>query len=159
MLDKSNKELRKTFGRFATGVAVITFENIKGQKLGITINSFTSLSLNPPMILWCLDKSSDLYEEILNINHYTVSFLSELQEEIAHSLAQKNDHSLDSIKHKEVSNGLIIEGCIGWVSCTNNKTIDSGDHSILVADVIDCKENSGKPLIFWGSEYTNLISS
>ena len=159
MLDKSNKELRKTFGRFATGVAVITFENNKGQKLGITINSFTSLSLNPPMILWCLDKSSDLYEEILNINHYTVSFLSESQEEIAHSLAQKNDHSLDSIKHKEVSNGLIIEGCIGWISCTNNKTIDSGDHSILLADVIGCKENVGKPLIFWGSEYTNLISS
>ena len=84
----------------------------------------------------------DAGDEILNINHYTVSFLSESQEEIAHSLAQKNDHSLDSIKHKEVSNGLIIEGCIGWISCTNNKTIDSGDHSILVADVIDCQENS-----------------
>ena len=64
MLDKSNKELRKTFGRFATGVAVITFENIKGQKLGITINSFTSLSLKPPMILWCHPNDTHYNEHI-----------------------------------------------------------------------------------------------
>ena len=59
MLDKSEKELRGTFGKFATGVAAITFVSSKGLKLGITINSYTSLSLNPPMILWCLDKVSD----------------------------------------------------------------------------------------------------
>ena len=80
------------------------------------------------MILWCLDKSSDLYEEILNINHYTVSFLSESQLEIAHSMAKKNDHSLDSILYKEASNGLMIEGCIGWISCAKNKTIESGEN-------------------------------
>ncbi|MEC9414717.1 MAG: flavin reductase family protein [Pseudomonadota bacterium] len=156
MLDKSNKELRKSFGKFATGVAVITFTNNKNQRLGITVNSFTSLSLKPPMILWCLDKSSDLYEELLNTNTYTVNFLSEHQENIAHLLSQKNDHSLDSVEYKEGPNGLEIEGTIGWISCSKNNSIDSGDHSILVANVLDCHVNEGKPLIFWGSNYQKL---
>ncbi len=156
MLDKSNKELRKSFGKFATGVAVITFTNDKNQRLGITVNSFTSLSLKPPMILWCLDKSSDLYEELLNTNTYTVNFLSEHQENIAHLLSQKNDHSLDSVEYKEGPNGLEIEDTIGWISCSKNNIIDSGDHSILVANVLDCHVNEGKPLIFWGSNYQKL---
>ena len=64
MLDKANKDLRSIFSKFATGVTAVTFKDSSGLNLGITVNSYTSLSLDPPLILWCLDKDSDLYEEI-----------------------------------------------------------------------------------------------
>ena len=157
MLDKSDKELRGTFGKFATGVAVITFVSSKGSKLGITINSYTSLSLNPPMILWCLDKVSDLYQEIINLDDYVINFLSEKQKDIAESLAQKNDHILNKDHFISIEQGLLIKDCIGWISCSRDKIIDSGDHSILIAKVNDSKINDGYPLVFWGSNYRSLI--
>ena len=156
MLDKSDKELRGTFGKFATGVAVITFVSSKGLKLGITINSYTSLSLNPPMILWCLDKVSDLYQEIINLDNYVINFLSDSQKEVAHLLSQKNDHSLESIDCIQNEKGIKIKNCIGWISCSKDKSIDSGDHSILIANVIDYSINKGNPLIFWESSYRSI---
>ena len=95
MLDEANKDLRNIFSKFATGVTAITFESSAGLNLGITINSYTSLSLDPPMVLWCLDKDSDLYEEITTLDKYIINFLSEEQKDIANSLAQKNDHILN----------------------------------------------------------------
>ena len=68
MLDEANENLRSIFSKFATGVTAITFKSSNGLNLGITVNSYTSLSLDPPLILWCLDKDSDLYEEITNLD-------------------------------------------------------------------------------------------
>ena len=76
MLDEANKDLRNIFSKFATGVAAITFESSNGLNLGITINSYTSLSLDPPMVLWCLDKDSDLYEEITILDKYCLLYTS-----------------------------------------------------------------------------------
>ena len=89
MLDLANKDLRNVFSKFATGVTAITFKSSKNLNLGITINSYTSLSLNPPMILWCLDKESDLYEEIIRLDKYIINFLSEEQKNIANALDKK----------------------------------------------------------------------
>ena len=83
MLDEANKDLRSIFSKFATGVTAVTFKDSNGLNLGITVNSYTSLSLDPPLILWCLDKDSDLYEEITNLDNYIINFLSEEQRDIA----------------------------------------------------------------------------
>ena len=156
MLDEAHKDLRSTFSKFVTGVTAITFENSDGNNLGITINSFTSLSLNPPMVLWCLDKDSDLYEEITNLDRYIINFLSEEQKDIANSLAQKNDHILNKEQFYKIDHGLVIKDSIGWIACTKNTIIDSGDHSILIANVKDSKTSDGYPLVFWGSNYRSL---
>ena len=157
MLDEANKDLRKIFSKFATGVAAITFESPNGLNLGITINSYTSLSLDPPMVLWCLDKDSDLYEEITILDKYIINFLSEEQKDIANSLAQKNDHILNTNQFIQTDKGLVIKDSIGWIACTKNAIIDSGDHSILIANVYDSKISDGYPLVFWGSNYRSLL--
>ena len=126
MLDEANKDLRNIFSKFATGVAAITFESSNGLNLGITINSYTSLSLDPPMVLWCLDKDSDLYEEITILDKYIINFLSEEQKDIANSLAQKNDHILNADQFTQTDKGLVIKDLIGWIACTKNTIIDSG---------------------------------
>ena len=128
MLDEANKDLRNIFSKFATGVAAITFESSNGLNLGITINSYTSLSLDPPMVLWCLDKDSDLYEEITILDKYIINFLSEEQKDIANSLAQKNDHILNADQFTQTDKGLVIKDSIGWIACTKNTIINSGDH-------------------------------
>ena len=120
MLDEANKDLRNIFSKFATGVAAITFESSNGLNLGITINSYTSLSLDPPMVLWCLDKDSDLYEEITILDKYIINFLSEEQKDIANSLAQKNDHILNADQFTQTDKGLVIKNSIGWIACTKN---------------------------------------
>ena len=88
MLDKANKNLRSIFSKFVTGVTAVTFKSSNGLNLGITVNSYTSLSLDPPLILWCIDKNSDLYEEIINLDDYVINFLSEEHRDLANSLAQ-----------------------------------------------------------------------
>ena len=156
MLDEANEKLRNIFSKFATGVTAVTFKSSNGLNLGITVNSYTSLSLDPPLILWCLDKDSDLYEEITNLDNYIINFLSEDQRDLANSLAQKNDHILNQEQFISIDHGLVIKDSIGWLSCSRNQTIDSGDHSILIANVNDSKISEGYPLLFWGSEYRSL---
>ena len=90
MLDKSNTELRQIFARFATGVAAITFSSKNNKFLGVTVNSYTSVSLEPPLVLWCLDKDSELYDELMDKKNYVINFLSENQKSIAVHLAKKN---------------------------------------------------------------------
>jgi len=109
------------------------------------------------LILWCLDKDSDLYEEITNLDNYIINFLSEEQRDIANTLAQKNDHILDEDQFISIDQGLVIKNSIGWLSCSKNQIIDSGDHSILIADVNDSKIIEGYPLVFWGSNYRSLL--
>ena len=157
MLDEANKDLRNIFSKFATGVTAITFESSTGLNLGITINSYTSLSLDPPMVLWCLDKDSDLYEEITTLDKYIINFLSEEQKDIANSLAQKNDHNLNTDQFTLIDQGLILKDSIGWMACTKNTIIDSGDHSILTANVYDLQISDGYPLVFWGSKYRSIL--
>ena len=157
MLDEANKDLRNIFSKFATGVTAITFESSAGLNLGITINSYTSLSLDPPMVLWCLDKDSDLYEEITTLDKYIINFLSEEQKDIANSLAQKNDHNLNTDQFTLIDQGLVLKDSIGWMACTKNTIIDSGDHPILTANVYDLQISDGYPLVFWGSKYRFIL--
>ena len=157
MLDKANKNLRSIFSKFATGVTAVTFKSSNGLNLGITVKTKTSLSLDPPLILWCLDRNSDLYEEIINLDDYIINFLSEEQRDLANSLAQKNDHILNENQFISIDKGLVIKDSIGWLSCSKNQIIDSGDHSILIADVNESEISDGNPLELWGRGYSSLV--
>ena len=156
MLDKSNTELRQIFARFATGVAAITFSSKNNKFLGVTVNSYTSVSLEPPLVLWCLDKDSELYDELIEKENYVINFLSEDQRSIAVHLAKKNNHSLDEVKHSIKGNNCVIEGVVGWISCSKVQTFDAGDHEIILGRVIDFNNNKRNPLIFWDSKYKSL---
>ena len=119
--------------------------------------NFINFEITDIFFLKCLDKDSDLYEEITNLDNYIINFLSEEQRDIANTLAQKNDHILDEDQFISIDQGLVIKNSIGWLSCSKNQIIDSGDHSILIADVNDSKIIEGYPLVFWGSNYRSLL--
>ena len=153
---KNSESLRKIFARFATGVAAITFSGKNNKFLGVTVNSYTSVSLEPPLVLWCLDKDSELYDELIEKENYVINFLSEDQRSIAVHLAKKNNHSLDEVKHRIKGNNCVIEGVVGWILCSKVQTFDAGDHEIILGRVIDFNNNKRNPLIFWDSKYKSL---
>ena len=113
-----NRNLRDIFGKFATGVCAISFYDKDKKPRGITVNSFASVSLNPPLALWCIDNGSDVYEEIIDKDKYIFNFLSEDQLSIAKLLSMKSNHSLDDIEFIDHEFGLILKNSLGWIACS-----------------------------------------
>ena len=155
-----NRNLRDIFGKFATGVCAISFYGKNKKPRGITVNSFASVSLNPPLTLWCIDNSSDVYEEIIDKDKYSFNFLSEDQLGIAKLLSMKSNHSLDGEDFINHEFGLILKKSLGWIACSRKEIIPSGDHSIIIGNVDNFKilNQNKKPLLFWSGEFKNKIS-
>ena len=154
-----NRSLRNIFGKFATGVSVVSFYNNKGSPGGITINSFASVSLDPPIVLWCLDNNSDLYDELSITKKYIFNFLSSEQKNIATKLSEKENHHFETINYFDNENGPVIEKSLGWISCSKKEIIKAGDHLIILGLVnnFEIFKNNEKPLIFWSGKYQDFI--
>ena len=150
-----NRSLRNIFGKFATGVSIVSFYNKDGFPCGITINSFASVSLDPPIVLWCLDNNSDLFNEISIKDKYIFNFLSLDQINLATKLAVKENHDFKSIDYIDNDYGPIIKQSLGWISCSKKESISVGDHLIIIGLVNDFEifDNNKKPLIFWSGNY------
>ena len=150
-----NRSLRNIFGKFATGVSIVSFYNNDGFPCGITINSFASVSLDPPIVLWCLDNNSDLFNEISIKDKYIFNFLSLDQINLATKLAVKENHDFKSIDYIDNDYGPIIKKSLGWISCSKKESINVGDHLIIIGLVNDFEifDNNKKPLIFWSGNY------
>ena len=146
-----NKEnLRKCFSLFATGVtSIISFK--KSIYTGITVNSFSSVSLNPPLVMWCIDKKSSSLTSFLSLrNNYKIIFLANSQKAISNKLAGS-----DNVFDKTFCD-KILKKSLGYLDCSIFKKYDAGDHYIIVHKVLKFKILSKKkPLVFFNSNYTN----
>lgn len=153
-----SQSLRNAFGKFATGVSVVSFYDKNQNPLGITVNSFTSVSLNPSLALWCVDNKTELFNDINSNENYIFNFLSEEQINIATKLSEKNNHSLTGISHNNHTNGPIIDDSLGWMACTKKEIIPAGDHLIIIGFVNDFEsfEENRNPLIFWSGSYQKI---
>jgi 3-hydroxy-9,10-secoandrosta-1,3,5(10)-triene-9,17-dione monooxygenase reductase component len=154
------KELRNAFGSFATGVTIISYTSASGQHSGMTVNSFASVSLDPPLLSWNLQKNSDCYDDVMGLEHYAVNVLSSEQSDISNSLARKNMHELNSLD----GSGLwemgeycpIIKNSLACFECRTWKHCEGGDHIILLGEVLCYERNEGAPLLFFAGNYAAL---
>ena len=155
--NSQNRHLRDIFGTFATSACVVSFYDKDNKPRGITVNSFVSVSLDPPLTLWCIDNGSEVYEEIIDKNKYIFNFLSEDQLSIAKLLSMKSYHSLGDVDFIDDEFGLILKDSLGWVACSKKEIIPSGDHSIVIGSVnnFEILNQNKKPLIFWSGEFIN----
>ncbi|MFL2707343.1 MAG: flavin reductase family protein [Gammaproteobacteria bacterium] len=153
-----SQSLRNVFGKFATGVSVVSFFDKNKNPLGITVNSFTSVSLNPSLALWCIDNKSELFDDLNSSKNYIFNFLSDEQINIATKLSEKNNHSLTDISHDNHPSGPIIKNSLGWMACTKKEIIPAGDHLIILGFVKEFKatEKDLNPLIFWSGSYQKI---
>ncbi|MEQ9226878.1 MAG: flavin reductase family protein [Parvibaculum sp.] len=152
------RKFRNALGWFTTGVAVVTTRLEGGDPIGITVNSFSSVSLDPPMVLWCLDKQSDTLPVFEKATHFTVNVLREEHQEVSSRLAKKGDHSLADIEVKEgESRCPALVEALAHFECKIEARHDAGDHVIMVGRVLkfDYVEE-GRPLLYHRGGYKNL---
>lgn len=152
-----SQELRRVLGHFATGVTVITTKDESGAPFGLTANAFTSLSLNPPLILICVDKTAQCYSCFVASNVFTVNFLSENQEEISRRFATKGVDKFAGLKWQQGTNGAaILDGVIGYLECKIVQSYEGGDHTIVVGEVLNAAASGNRPLLFYQGKYQRL---
>ncbi|WP_299889145.1 flavin reductase [uncultured Ruegeria sp.] len=136
MTPNDTRALRNAFGTFMTGVTVVTSQDKSGHPLGFTANSFTSVSLDPPLVLVCLANSSRNYDALVQAEGFAVNVLSETQIDISNTFAQPVEDRFADIDWRHGPQGSpILDGVSAWFDCTLHQTVDAGDHVILIGAV------------------------
>lgn len=154
------RAFRQALGCFPTGVAVVTAVGGGGTHKGITVNSFASVSLDPPLVLWCIDRKSDRFEAFTRANGYTISLLGTAHEDVSARLAKQGAHSLAGIDLIETELGPpALADALAFFECESEAVHQGGDHAILVGRVIRfAKREAGAPLIFFNGRYGALAT-
>lgn len=152
-------EFKAVFRRLATGVAVITMRRPGGRVDGVTVNSFTSVSVDPPLVLFCLDLAAGSYESFTNAEHFAVNLLGREQERISRRFAEIGSDRFNGIELLE--NGAdgppLLSGCLGHLICRAEARYPGGDHTIFVGHVERIVlGNATAPLIYHGGTYLDL---
>jgi len=150
--------LRKAFSQFATGVAIVTIKQAEAV-YGMTVNSFTSVSLSPPLILWCLDQGKEHQRSFglfSGARDFGVSVLAREQIELARQMAYHEQHRLEAGLLLEDS--LLIKGALAGFECSVYEHVRGGDHLIIIAKVKQARllNEGGQPLIFHHRLYRHL---
>lgn len=150
-------EFRRAMSRFATGVTVIT-TRLGNEVHGMTANAITSVSLDPMLILICVDRAADTHDILAQSGCFAVNILDRDQEEISRALATKKGErptKLDGIGHSfGVTGAPLLDGSLAQLDCLTVQQYEGGDHTIFVGEVVDAKESGdGEPLVFYGGHY------
>jgi flavin reductase (DIM6/NTAB) family NADH-FMN oxidoreductase RutF len=153
------RDLRNCLGKFATGVTVVTWNSENQQKQGITVNSFTSVSLDPPLVLVSIDKKAKANER-MHGKPFVINILSSGQEAIAWQFAGKEQLGLQ-IDWEESNYGPKIQGSLATIECKPWKEYDGGDHVLYVGEVKNYHYEEGNALVFFQGKFleTNSIDN
>lgn len=152
------RDLRDALGRFATGVCIVTTTSDDQKAVGMTANSFSSVSLDPPLVLWSLQNNSDVYDTFATPRHFAVNILSSEQQAFSNQYAKKGQHDLDPAHYRMGKYGApIIRHALATFECELHATHEGGDHLIIVGRVIDMYQRpTGEPLLFYCGRYSEL---
>ena len=151
------RTLRDALGEFATGIAVVTASGADGQPVGVTINSFASVSLEPPLVLWSLGLHSPSLAAFESCSHYAINILAAGQEDFSQRFAQSQGDKFAGIDLQLGAGGApLLPGCCAWFECRNELRYPGGDHVILVGYVEGFERQGKAPLIFHGGRYRSL---
>ncbi|MCX6504540.1 MAG: flavin reductase family protein [Actinobacteria bacterium] len=157
--ESGEKEFRTVMGRFATGITIITAID-NDEPVGVAANSFTSVSLEPPLVLFCVARTSSTWPRIEKGRKFAVNILGEHQEEVSGLFASKNvDRFADIDWHRGQGGSPVLHDTIGYLDCEFWAEYDGGDHIIVVGKVVDLGINREvNPLLYYGGAYHRLHS-
>lgn len=152
------RDFRSALGCFATGVTVITALAPNGDPIGMTISSFNSVSLEPPLILWSLALTSPNLDAFRAASHYAVNVLSAGQQGLSDRFASRRADRFSGVAVRSGISGVpLLDGCCAWFECSNEAHYPGGDHLIFVGHVERFAQDDGQaPLIFHNASYRRL---
>ena len=151
---------RNALGSFATGVTIVTARNAAGAPVGLTANSFNSVSLDPPMVLWSLSLHSGSLPVFRDAESWAVHILAADQQAMSDRFATP---SIDKFAGFDLSDGPegapLIEGCAARFGCRARFEYEGGDHAIFLGEVLDFDRREAEPLIYHGGQYGRIMRS
>lgn len=151
-------DLRVFAGNFATGVAVVTTRDRDGRCYGLTMNAVTSLSLNPPLLLICLDNESSTLRALEDSNHFCLHFLAADQHSISNLFSTKADDKFAALPYAIGEFGSpILSGVVAAGECEVVSQYPGGDHTIVVGAVRAMSVRGGEPLLYHRGQYASLV--
>jgi flavin reductase (DIM6/NTAB) family NADH-FMN oxidoreductase RutF len=149
---------RRTLGMFATGIAVITAQAPDGRLIGLTVNSFNSVSLSPPLIIWSLGNNSTYREVLESCRYYAVNILADDQENLSNLFAGKSPNRFEGVDWEPGLGGApLLAGCAAVLEVRNEMRYPGGDHLIFIGEVERCDRSEREPLIFFNGKYRRLV--
>lgn len=152
------KAFRNALGTFTTGVTIITTKAADGTEVGLTANSFNSVSLDPPLVLWSLAKSAMSVPVFNAAEHWNVHVLSSSQQELSGRFASRGEDKFSGLlQDKGVSSAPLLQGCAARFQCRNAFIHDGGDHIIFIGEVLDFDRNDQAPLAFHSGQYALTV--
>lgn len=155
----SADEFRRALGQFATGVTVVTTRSAEGQPLGLTVSSFCSVSLDPPLVLVCVDARSDTNPGFRSSGVFGVSVLAEGQQAWSRRFASGGASKFDGVEMMTGKLGLaLVPGALAYLECRVSGSYEAGDHVVYVGEVLRLSANPGRPLVYHGSAYGVLAA-
>lgn len=154
----NDQDFRAAMASFATGVTVVTARAPDGRPVGVTVNAFSSVSLSPPLVLICLDRSTGCLDCFLDGRPFAVNILSGDQAGVSHDFAGPQDAGFHGHPFHDGEGGApILEGVKAVVECRSENAYDGGDHLIVVGRVVAVQVDDGaEPLLYYRSAYRHL---
>ncbi len=154
----SKDEFKQVMGSFAAGVTVVTTIDEEGRKWGLTATAFSSLSLDPPLCLVCVDKRAGSLDALRSSRRFAVNMLCRDQEELSNHFASRSDDKFAGIDDQagEATGCPILPGALGVAECEVVDILSGGDHEIFVGQVMATTVSEGQPLLYWRGSYGAL---
>jgi len=153
----SGEEFRRACGRFAAGVTIATVMDKSGMPHGVTVSSFTSVSLDPPLILICLGHGAVSLRAFRAAGYFGISILGENQRGLSEHFARKAHHRFDGLDWRPGETGApLITGALAHIECAAVRRIAAGDHDIFLGRVVRAGVHKGEPLVNFASRYRRL---
>ncbi|PYT18600.1 MAG: hypothetical protein DMG59_03610 [Acidobacteria bacterium] len=149
--------LRRACALFATGVAVLTTRASDGTPHGLTINSFSSLSLEPPLVIVAIDRACSIVEMFAPGGQFAVNILREEQRDLSVRFSALPEGRFSGVPWRPgITGAPVIDGVLGTIECRIMQVLETGDHRLLIGEVVDAMIAEGRPLVFFASGYTGL---
>tara|TARA_R110001583_G_scaffold194720_3_gene366605 strand:- start:155919 stop:156413 length:495 start_codon:yes stop_codon:yes gene_type:complete len=155
--DDFSRNFRNALGMFATGITVVTMRTPTGELIGLTVNSFNSVSLDPPLVVWSLSSnlpSLKLFEEC---EYYAINVLAADQEAVSQRFASRMGDRFAGLGFDHGMGGApLLHGCCARFECRNTTRHAGGDHVVFISEVVRFDRTPSEPLIYFGGSYRHL---
>lgn len=154
------RPLKNAFGKFATGIAIATCVDSRGEFRALTVNSFTSVSLDPALVLWCLEQKTGAYAHFMEADGYAISILNADASELSNRFARREPAPLASGEYEIWETGApLLKSRIAGFDCRIHRRHKAGDHVILIGEVVQFDAADDAPLVYFASNYHSGIQS
>lgn len=146
---------RRACSKFATGIVVVT--TYDGKPHGVTVNSFTSVSLDPPLVLFCINYSANILSVFREASHFAINILEGDQEAISSAFAFRGKDRFEGISWRPgIEMVPILEGTLATLECKIHSVVEAGDHAIFIGEALTATVGTGNPLLYFDSRYKRL---